>query len=170
MQVNSGLYLSYVKVWAFGSYTLTGVGSSVDADVSIAVKEILAPHRVWTDPLTSAPAFPLVSTVDHMAGAWYGISRARLDGGRTRPAAPRGSDHLVEGDGLRQRRRRDQHAVSGGEGPSSSSLNLPPWRSSPLPGWYSFAVDSRRAVYASTQCPWPIGGPSNFRGDDGGGL
>jgi hypothetical protein len=58
MQCNPGYVLNYVKVWAFGSYTLTGVGSSVDADMSVAITEIQAPNRQWQDSLTSAPAFP----------------------------------------------------------------------------------------------------------------
>jgi hypothetical protein len=72
--------LCYVRVWAFGSYTLAGVGSSVDADMTTAITEIPAPHRVWTDHMMSAPEFPLVNAIDHTAGAWYGISEQDLSG------------------------------------------------------------------------------------------
>lgn len=77
---NPGYTLDYVTVWAFGSYAMTGVVSTVDAEMAITVREINDPLRTWTDPLTSDPDFPLSTDATHpsLQGYWYGLSEMDL--------------------------------------------------------------------------------------------
>jgi len=85
VQCKPTFVVDYVVVWAYGTYALTGEGSYVDADLEVAINEIYAPGRSWSDPLTSYPAFPLYYNPAPLPdppnnGWWYGLSEMDFSG------------------------------------------------------------------------------------------
>lgn len=75
IDINPGLVLSYVTVTAFGSYSVTGDGSSVSVSADLSIDELGGMSRSWNGSLLTDPvAFPVVSSGPSLTGAWSGVA------------------------------------------------------------------------------------------------
>lgn len=65
---NPSLQFSSMTITAFGDYSVTGAGSSVNIDSTLGMTELGGAGRTWSDELATSPAFPLTSG----SGLWNG--------------------------------------------------------------------------------------------------
>ena len=75
IDINPGLYLSYVTVTAFGSYSALGDGSSVSVAANISIDELGGMNRSFNGNLLTSPvAFPVESAGPQVSGDWSGVA------------------------------------------------------------------------------------------------
>lgn len=75
IDINPGLYLSYVTVTAFGSYSAIGDGSYVSVDANISIDELGGMGRSFNGSLLTSPdPFPVYSSGPQVSGDWSGVA------------------------------------------------------------------------------------------------